>query len=95
MSNEAFLVAHIGAPVDNYPDSAVLLAVQFSLKRYVAPVYWAIVVVISVAGTQITDKFEGNGAQPAHMWAIGAKLLQAFNEAAREAGVAQIFALEG
>ena len=49
---------------------AVLLAAQFSLKRYVAPLYWAIVVVISVAGTQITDKFEGNGAQPAHMWAI-------------------------
>jgi uncharacterized membrane-anchored protein len=49
---------------------AVLLVVQFSLKRYVAPLYWAIVVVISVAGTQITDKFEGNGAQPAHMWAI-------------------------
>jgi uncharacterized membrane-anchored protein len=49
---------------------AVLLAIQFSLKKYVAPVYWTIVVVISVAGTQITDKFEGNGAQPAHMWAI-------------------------
>ena len=49
---------------------AVLLVVQFSLKRYIAPLYWAIVVVISVVGTQITDKFEGNGAQPTHMWAI-------------------------
>ena len=35
---------------------AALLAVQFSLKRYVAPAYWACVVVISVFGTQITDK---------------------------------------
>src|SRR3954465_8844010 len=33
----------------------VLLAVQFALKRYVAPVYWAAVVVISVFGTLITD----------------------------------------
>src|SRR5947209_10565712 len=49
---------------------AALLIAQFSLKRYVAPLYWTIVVVISVAGTQITDKFEGTGAQPAHMWAI-------------------------
>jgi uncharacterized membrane-anchored protein len=35
---------------------AALLLTQFSLKRYVAPVYWASVVVISVFGTQITDK---------------------------------------
>jgi uncharacterized membrane-anchored protein len=35
---------------------AVLLAIQFSLKRYVASAYWACVVVISVFGTQITDK---------------------------------------
>ena len=32
-----------------------LLAVQFVLKRYVAPAYWAVVVVISVFGTLITD----------------------------------------
>src|SRR5256885_1459541 len=32
-----------------------LLAVQFGLKRYVAPVYWMAVVVISVFGTLITD----------------------------------------
>jgi uncharacterized membrane-anchored protein len=38
---------------------AVLLTVQFSLRRYVAPVYWACIVVISVFGTQITDKLEG------------------------------------
>lgn len=34
---------------------AVLLLVQFSLRRYVPPVYWAVVVVISVFGTLITD----------------------------------------
>jgi uncharacterized membrane-anchored protein len=34
---------------------AALLVVQFTLKRYIAPIYWACVVVISVFGTQITD----------------------------------------
>src|SRR3954451_18905391 len=34
---------------------AVLLLVQFRLRRYVPPVYWAVVVVISVFGTLITD----------------------------------------
>jgi uncharacterized membrane-anchored protein len=34
---------------------AVVIAVQFSLKRYVAPVYWLAVVLISVVGTLITD----------------------------------------
>jgi uncharacterized membrane-anchored protein len=32
-----------------------LLAVQFWLRRYVPPVYWSVVVVISVFGTLITD----------------------------------------
>ena len=32
-----------------------LLIVQFRLRRYVPPVYWAVVVVISVFGTLITD----------------------------------------
>jgi uncharacterized membrane-anchored protein len=49
---------------------AVLLAVQFTRRRYVAWVYWANIVVISLVGTQITDQFEGNGDQPNHMWAI-------------------------
>src|SRR5205085_10769810 len=31
----------------------VLLIVQFALRRYVPPVYWAVVVVISVFGTLI------------------------------------------
>src|SRR3954468_7478757 len=34
---------------------AVLLLVQFRLRCYVAPAYWAVVVVISVFGTLITD----------------------------------------
>jgi uncharacterized membrane-anchored protein len=34
---------------------AVLLIVQFRLRRYVPPVYWSVVVVISVFGTLITD----------------------------------------
>ena len=33
----------------------ILLAVQFRLRRYVPGVYWAVVVVISVFGTLITD----------------------------------------
>src|SRR5689334_20594654 len=49
---------------------AVLLVVQFRMRRYVAGVYWANIVVISVLGTQITDMFEGQGDQPNHMWAI-------------------------
>ena len=32
-----------------------LLAAQFRLRKYVAPAYWAVVVVISVFGTLITD----------------------------------------
>jgi uncharacterized membrane-anchored protein len=34
---------------------AALLAVQFSLRRYVPPLYWFAIVVISVFGTLITD----------------------------------------
>jgi uncharacterized membrane-anchored protein len=49
---------------------AVLLAIQFTRRRYVATIYWANIVVISLVGTQITDQFEGNGDQPKHMWAI-------------------------
>lgn len=48
----------------------ILLAVQFSRRRYLAPVYWANIVVISLVGTQITDLFEGQGDVPNNMWAI-------------------------
>jgi uncharacterized membrane-anchored protein len=48
----------------------VLLAIQFTRRQYVAVVYWANIVVISVVGTQITDQFEGSGDQPKNMWAI-------------------------
>jgi uncharacterized membrane-anchored protein len=33
----------------------ILLGAQFRLRRYVPPVYWAVVVIISVFGTLITD----------------------------------------
>jgi uncharacterized membrane-anchored protein len=49
---------------------AVLLAIQFTRQRYIAVVYWANIVVISLAGTQITDLFEGQGQVPNHMWPI-------------------------
>ena len=49
---------------------AVLLTIQFRRKRYVAPIYWANIVVISLVGTQITDLFEGQGVVPNNMWAI-------------------------
>lgn len=48
----------------------VLLALQFSRKKYIAPIYWANIVVISLVGTQITDLFEGQGDTPNNMWAI-------------------------
>src|ERR1700755_2985881 len=36
----------------------ILLAIQFTRRKYLAPVYWATIVVISLSGTQITDLFE-------------------------------------
>ena len=33
----------------------IILAVQFIAKKYVPVIYWTAIVVISVAGTQITD----------------------------------------
>ena len=48
----------------------ILLAIQFTRKKYSAPIYWANIVVISLVGTQITDLYEGQGDQPNHMWAI-------------------------
>jgi uncharacterized membrane-anchored protein len=48
----------------------VLLVIQFTRNRYLAPVYWANIVVISLLGTQITDLFEGQGDTPNNMWAI-------------------------
>ena len=49
---------------------AVALLIQFTRKRYIAPIYWLNVVLISVFGTQLTDNFEGNGAVPNNMVAI-------------------------
>ena len=39
---------------------AVVLIVQFRLRRYVPSIYWLAVVLISVVGTQITDNLTGN-----------------------------------
>src|ERR1700712_4225886 len=39
---------------------AVLLVIQFRLRRYVPGVYWSVVVVISVFGTLITDNMSDN-----------------------------------
>jgi uncharacterized membrane-anchored protein len=39
---------------------AVILLVQFRLRRYVPVAYWAVVVVISVFGTLITDNLSDN-----------------------------------
>src|SRR5436189_1563080 len=38
----------------------VTLVFQFRLRRYVAPVYWLGIVLISVVGTQITDNLTDN-----------------------------------
>src|SRR5436309_5139986 len=43
---------------------AALLFIQFSLKRYIPPAYWACVVIISVFGTQITDKLTDTYSVP-------------------------------
>jgi uncharacterized membrane-anchored protein len=48
----------------------VLLIIQFTRKQYVAWIYWANIVVISVVGTQITDQFEGPTDPPQNLWAI-------------------------
>jgi uncharacterized membrane-anchored protein len=39
---------------------AVLLLIQFRLRRYVPLVYWSVVVVVSVFGTLITDNLSDN-----------------------------------
>ena len=49
---------------------AITLAIQFTRRRYIAPIYWLNVVLISVFGTQLTDNFEGNGDIPNNMVAI-------------------------
>jgi uncharacterized membrane-anchored protein len=41
-----------------------LLVWQFRLRKYVAPVYWAVVVVISVVGTLITDNLTDGWGVP-------------------------------
>ncbi len=69
-SVHALDVASVKVMVVTVAVLAVLLVIQFTRKRYVAAIYWANIVVISLVGTQITDQFEGNGDQPNNMWAI-------------------------
>ncbi|WP_320670878.1 COG4705 family protein [Patulibacter defluvii] len=54
-----------------------LLAVQLRLRRYVPAVYWAVVVVISVFGTLITDNMSDRYAVPLTTSTIGFSILLA------------------
>jgi len=56
---------------------AALLAVQFRLRRYVPPVYWAVVVVISVFGTLITDNMTDHYNVPLTTSTIGFSIVLA------------------
>jgi uncharacterized membrane-anchored protein len=38
----------------------VLLAGQFAVTKYIAPLYWVVIVLISVVGTLITDNLTDN-----------------------------------
>jgi len=42
----------------------LVLIVQFRTKRYVAPVYWIVVVLVSIVGTLITDNLSDNFGVP-------------------------------
>ena len=55
----------------------VLLAGQFVTRRYVPPVYWAVVVVISVFGTLITDNMTDRFAIPLVTSTIGFSIILA------------------
>jgi len=52
----------------------VLLGIQFRLDRYVPPIYWAVVVVISVFGTLITDNMTDQAGIPLVTSTIGFSL---------------------
>ena len=54
---------HLGLVTTSYVMSALFLAalaVQFACKRYVPPVYWTVVVLVSVVGTLISDNLVDN-----------------------------------
>ena len=60
-----YLSDNVGLGLTNttFITAAVLLAVlvfQFRARRYIAPIYWAGIVLISVVGTQITDNLTDN-----------------------------------
>lgn len=50
---------HLGTVTTSYVMGAaflVALVVQLSLRRYVAPVYWLVVVLVSIVGTLVSDR---------------------------------------
>src|SRR3978361_2458210 len=49
----------------------VVLGFQFRARRYVPPVYWATVVLISVVGTLITDNLTDNLGVPLEVTTAG------------------------
>jgi uncharacterized membrane-anchored protein len=60
-----YLASNVGLGLTNttFITSALLIAtlvVQFRLRRYVPPIYWLGIVLISVVGTQITDNLTDN-----------------------------------
>jgi uncharacterized membrane-anchored protein len=58
--------------------TAVLLVAQFRTRRYVAPLYWSVVVFISVVGTLITDNLTDRFGVPLQLsTAVFAVLLAA------------------
>src|SRR3954447_15673882 len=64
-----YLTDNVGLGLTNttYITAALLiatLAAQFRARRYVAPIYWLGIVLISVVGTQITDNLTDNHGVP-------------------------------
>src|SRR5881628_2174102 len=60
-----YLSDNVGLGLTNttFITAAVLVAIlvfQFRARRYIAPIYWAGIVLISVVGTQITDNLTDN-----------------------------------
>ncbi len=54
---------HLGLVTTSYVMSGLFLAallVQFACKRYVPPVYWTVVVLVSIVGTLISDNLVEN-----------------------------------
>lgn len=58
---------HLGLTITSYVMGAIFLAalaVQLKTKRYVPPVYWTVVVLISIVGTLVSDNLTDNLGVP-------------------------------